>query len=77
MIPLYGFVEGDTMGLLILAQEADTVAVLAEKLQQAARVRVPKRSRVKVIYGGRVLEPSQTLAECGLEELERVDLVSE
>jgi hypothetical protein len=36
MIPLYGFLEGDTIGLLILAEEGDTIAALAQKLQDSA-----------------------------------------
>ena len=43
MIPLYGFLEGDLLGLLILARDDDTAAQLAERLQSAAAVRVPHR----------------------------------
>ena len=32
-IPLYGFLQGDTVGLLILADEGETVQTLARKLQ--------------------------------------------
>ena len=39
-IPLYGFLEGDTVGLLMLAEEGDTVLALARKLQDAASIRV-------------------------------------
>ena len=48
MIPLYGFLAGDTLGLLILAEEDDTMAELATKLQQAAFVRVATRDEVQV-----------------------------
>lgn len=75
MIPLYGFVEGDTLGLLVLTDEKETIAQLAEKLQQGARVRVARRTRVKLLHAGRVLEPSVTVGEAGLEPLERIDLV--
>jgi len=77
LIPLYGFVEGDTLGLLVLAYKSDTVAVLGERLQQSSRVRVALRDRVKVVYRGRVLEPGLTLETAGVSALERVDLVRE
>jgi hypothetical protein len=75
VIPLYAFVAGDTLGLLVLGDETETVAELADKLQQSARVRVRARDKVKLIYKGHVLEPSLTLAKAGLGMLERVDLV--
>jgi hypothetical protein len=75
MIPLYGFLEGDTLGLLILAEPQDTVQQLAEKLQSAASVRVPRRARVKVLYRGRALSPRARLQEVGLTPLERFDVV--
>ena len=73
-IPLYGFVKGDTIGLLILADENDTVADLAAKLVSAASVRVAPRSGARVIYKGKVLESTQSLAEVGLGSLERFDV---
>ena len=30
-IPLYGFLQGDTVGLVILAEEDDTLQALAQK----------------------------------------------
>jgi hypothetical protein len=77
MMPLYGFLEGDTIGLLILADADETVEQLAERLQQSALVRVPRARRVKVVYRGRVLDPRATLAASGVEPLERFDVVKE
>jgi hypothetical protein len=77
LIPLYGFVEGDTLGLLVLAYKSDTVAELGDRLQQAARVRVAERDRVRIMYQGRVLEPALTLEMVGIAALDRVDLVRE
>ena len=57
MIPLYGFLEGDSIGLLVLAEESDTAAELAEKLQTAARVRVRPVAKVKVVYQGVIMDP--------------------
>ena len=53
MIPLYGFLEGDTIGLLVLAQSDDSIREIAGKLQAAARLRVAIDGPVKVLYGGR------------------------
>lgn len=75
MIPLYGFLEGDTLGLLILGYETETVRDLGDKLQQSARMRVARIERVKVLHRGRELDPRSTLAEAGLQPLERFDVV--
>jgi hypothetical protein len=76
LIPLYGFLQGDTLGLLVLAYRNDTVADLAERLQQSARVRVARKDAVKVLYKGRTLEPDLTLENAGVEALERFDVVA-
>ena len=74
-IPLYGFLEGDTVGLLILASETETIAELAARLQQSARIRVAPRERVRVLYKGATLAPILTVEAAGLEPLERFDVV--
>jgi hypothetical protein len=73
MMPLYGFLRGDTIGLLILAGEDETVAELGRKLAQAARVRVQTRAALRLIYQGRVLDPKARLREVGMRPLERFD----
>jgi len=75
-IPLYGFLQGDTLGLLILAEEAETLQELARKLQDAASLRVAPRGHVRVVYNDKVLEPTMTVAEAGFEALDRFDVVS-
>jgi hypothetical protein len=60
-LPLYGFREGDTVGLLILADERETVGSLAQKLQEAASLRVIPAERVQLVHRNRVLDPSTTL----------------
>jgi hypothetical protein len=77
MIPLYGFLEGDTIGLLVLAQPDDTIGVLAEKLRASAAVRVVLRGPVVVRHGERVLDPQITVARAGLTPLDRFDVVVE
>ena len=77
MIPLYGFLEGDTIGLLVFAEEGDTMADLARKLQKSASIRVATRERVRVLFRGRLLEPSLPLRDAGLEALDRFDVVED
>ncbi len=75
MIPLYGFLQGDTMGLVLVGRPDQTVAELAAELQQSARVRVAPRGPMQVIYRNRVLPPEQTLAQAGMQALDRFDVV--
>ena len=75
MIPLYGFLEGDTIGLLVLADESDTVAELARKLESAASVRVAPRGKMRVFYRGAELDPALTVGGARIEPLERIDVV--
>jgi hypothetical protein len=77
MIPLYGFLEGDTIGLLVLAQPDDTIGALGEKLRASAAVRVALRGPVLVKHGERVLDPQITVARAGLTALDRFDVVLE
>jgi hypothetical protein len=78
-IPLHGFLQGDTIGLLILAEEADTVRGLARRLLRSASVRVapPPNARPQVLYRGQPLDPELTLARAGIEPLDRFDVVFE
>jgi hypothetical protein len=73
-LPLYGFLQGDTMGLMILAEEHESVRTLAERLQSAADLRVAPARDVEVSCRGRVLEPGITLAEAGFRALDRFDV---
>jgi hypothetical protein len=75
-IPLYGFLQGDTVGLLILAEEDDTVETLARKLQDAASLRVAGRHQVQVVVNEKAMDPSITIAQAGLQPLDRFDVIS-
>ena len=75
-IPLYGFLQGDTVGLLILADEGDTLQSLAQKLQDAASLRVARRDRVQVIYNDKAMDPAITIAQAGFQALDRFDVIS-
>ena len=75
LVPLYGFLEGDTMGLLILAQSDDTLARVADKLRASASLRVDtSRGPYDVVVGGERLDPHATVASVGLTALDRVDV---
>jgi hypothetical protein len=74
-IPLYGFLEGDTLGLLVLAEEADTIRELARKLQDAANIRVARNGDVELLYNGKSVDPGLTVAQAGLQALDRFDVI--
>jgi hypothetical protein len=77
VLPLYGFLRGDTLGLVVLAYPEDTMRALAGRLQQAARVRVAARpgAEVRVVYRGRELAAEDTVGAVGMAPLERFDVV--
>jgi Toluene-4-monooxygenase system protein B (TmoB) len=74
-IPLYGFLEGDTLGLLVLAEEGDTVLELARKLQDAASIRVARNDKIDFVFDGKAIDPGLTVAQAGLQELDRFDVI--
>jgi hypothetical protein len=76
-LPLYGFREGDTIGLLVLADEEETVGSLAQKLQEAAGVRVAPSERIALWYRDRKLDSAMTLHEVGFIALDRFDVREE
>jgi hypothetical protein len=73
-MPLYGFLEGDTVGLLIVADEHESIASLTRKLQEAAGVRVLHMRDVQLVYQGNVIDPARTVSEAGFTALERFDV---
>jgi hypothetical protein len=75
-IPLYGFLEGDTLGLVILAEEGETVLELARKLQDAASIRVARNDKIAVVHNGSAIDPGLTVAQAGLQALDRFDVTS-
>jgi len=74
VIPLYGFLEGDTIGLLVLADAEDSMAEVARKLQAAARLRVVVDGPVTVLHDGKAIDPAMTVSEAGLRPLARIDV---
>jgi hypothetical protein len=76
-IPLYAFVQGDTLGLVVLAPEHESVDELALRLARAAAPRVTLLGRLRVLHAGRALAGELTLGEAGIGPLDRVDLIEE
>jgi hypothetical protein len=74
-IPLYGFVEGDTLGLLLLAEEGETIVGLARALQRAASIRVASITDIDVVHEGKTIDLELTVAEAGLRALDRFDVI--
>jgi hypothetical protein len=74
-IPLYGFLEGDTLGLLVLAEQGETVLDLARKLQDAASLRVARNDKIDFVYNGKAIELGRTVAQAGLQPLDRFEVV--
>ena len=75
MIPLYGFLEGDVLGLLVLAGDDDTAGELAAKLLSAASVRVAPIETPVVVFKGAALAPQAKIRSVGLTALDRFDVV--
>jgi hypothetical protein len=77
VIPLYGFLAGDTVGLLILAHPDDSAETLCEKLQSAASVRVAPLQHPVVIHRGKRLHARDTVKAAAIGPLDRFDVVEE
>ena len=75
LVPLYGFLKGDTLGLVVLVHDHQSLRELAAALMTAASVRVAPAAAADVYHRGRLLDPDLTVAEAGLRPLERVDVV--
>lgn len=75
LVPLHGFTPGDTLGVLVLVQSDDTVAVLAASLAEAVAVRRTFSGELRIRKGDSILPSDQTVAAAGLTALDRIDLV--
>ena len=74
LVPLYGFLEGDTLGLLVLAHGDTTIAQVIDKLRASASLRVEASGPYELIASGQVLDPRATVASAGLSALDRIDV---
>jgi len=73
-VPLYGFLEGDMVGLLIVADQNESISSLAHKLQEAGNIRVKPKSEIQLVYQGKVIDPALTVSGAGFSALERFDV---
>jgi hypothetical protein len=74
-VPLYGFLQGDTVGLLILAEEDETLQSLTQKLQDGANLRVARKEHAQVMYNDKPMDPAITIAQAGIQALDRFDVI--
>jgi hypothetical protein len=78
LVPLYGFLQGDVIGILVLAHAEHTLAEVAAQLAVSADVRVtPAAAPGRVRVAGRLLDGALTVAESGLAALDRFDVEPE
>ena len=77
LVPLYGFLKGDTIGLVILVHDHQTISEVSRTLQEAASMRVTPKPRASVYFGGKRLDPELSVAQSGLSALDRVDVIPE
>lgn len=75
LIPVYGFLQGDALGLVVLMRDDETADDFANKLMQAAAMRVPPFANRAVYFNGQRLEASAVLAKIGVTPLDRLDVV--
>ncbi|TAK92024.1 MAG: hypothetical protein EPO06_02080 [Burkholderiaceae bacterium] len=76
LVPLYAFLQEDTLGLVILVQDTDSMTAVAANLQQAACMRVAPRQGMRVRYNGKLVPPERSVAEAGMGALDRIDVVA-
>ncbi len=75
LIPLHGFLAGDTLGMIVLVHDHQPVSDIIACLQQAARPRVAPLCEARVVVNGRCLDPHLSIGQSGLTPLMRVDVV--
>ena len=77
MVPVYGFLRGDSLGLVLLVRSEESVASIVTTLYEAAAPRVARAPSAAVYHAGRRLDPACSIAESGIGALDRVDVVPE
>jgi hypothetical protein len=75
VLPFYGFVQGDTMGVVVLGRLDGTVAELGSNLLRAVALRSNRQGAYQLQVGGRRLDPDATLRSEAMKPLDRIDLV--
>jgi len=75
MMPVYGFLEGDTLGILLFAYADETVGSLANKLQLSSKFRVPVMKKPALIFKGAELDQNLLISSTSIQALDRVDVI--
>lgn len=75
MIPIYGFLEGDTIGLLIFAYPNETVQDLINKVQKSASVRIEPRANMQLLFKEHPVASQLTVKEMGVQPLDHFFVV--
>ncbi len=74
MVPLIGFLEGDTLGILVFANPNDTIKKLSHTLMLSAQVRTPGFTNAICIYDNKVLNAHFFVKDIGFKPLDRFDV---
>ena len=76
MIPVYAFLEGDSLGLLVFAYEDETVADLTRKVCASSRCRINVKDpgRLCARFGGEALEPGMKIRDTGISALSMIEI---
>lgn len=72
LVPLYGIFEGDTLALVLLVQDHQTLHEVAARLLRAASVRVAPRAPLSIYAHGKRLDPELSVAKAGLRPLDLI-----
>ena len=73
----FGFVQGDTTGLLVSVQATETVRSLLEKLIQSSELRTGNSGQYEVQCKGKVLPLDARIHDMELKDFERIDLIKQ
>lgn len=76
MIPIYGFLAADTIGLLIMAYPTDTMQDLINKVQKSASIRVKPQLEMNLIYNHQIRALHSTVQEINMQPLEHFFVVN-
>ena len=77
MIPLFAFIRGDSLGLVVLVDARHTIGEVAAIAQHAAAMRVAPSPAAVVRKDGVALDASLTVEAVGLQPLDRIDVGAE
>lgn len=74
MIPLYGFLQGDTIGLLVLVEESETLTSIRDRLKESGSLRVAIKDGGDVVVNSQKFPLTLSVRSAGLAPLDRFDV---